>query len=286
MLKPDTAKLFRSVASLLNFAQGLGDGNSYLISEDNRQDLKRSLRDAREQLELLQMTSALKATAILENLVDSGFLPAPASRFGAWASTDGWELKGNTPGKFADASKKLFDRTVEALEDVPVFAVRTDRKLYLREPAESIGSDVVKKFPSAVSELKSSTNCLAFEEPTAAVFHLLRALEIGIQALCKSLGLATSIAGRGQNWGALLTAIDNEIARRERAKPPIWTNLDARFFKEVRASLGLIKDAWRNPTMHVENSYDWNEAEHIFAIAKGLLRSISLKIDETGNPLA
>jgi hypothetical protein len=57
-------------------------------------------------------------------------------------------------------------------------------------------------------------------------------------------------------------------------------------FSEVYASLDAVRVAWRNTTMHVENKYTDDEAEHIFIAVRGFLKKLSSRMDETGQPLA
>jgi hypothetical protein len=82
----------------------------------------------------------------------------------------------------------------------------------------------------------------------------------------------------------LLTSIKREIDRRTAQKQ--WAPADREFFENSYASLDAVRVAWRNTTMHVENKYNPDEAEHIFAAVRGYMKQITLRMDENGQPLA
>lgn len=90
-----------------------------------------------------------------------------------------------------------------------------------------------------------------------------------------------------RNWGAVLKTIKDEFDRRNAATAPAWADAtDRQFFEEVYVSLDAIRNPWRNATMHVENKYTEDEAEHILAAVKGFMKKLASRCDEAGNPPA
>jgi hypothetical protein len=57
-------------------------------------------------------------------------------------------------------------------------------------------------------------------------------------------------------------------------------------FEALYASLDAVKNPWRNATMHVENKYTDDEAEHIFVAVKGVMMKLASRCDENGDPKA
>jgi hypothetical protein len=57
-----------------------------------------------------------------------------------------------------------------------------------REPA--FGEEVFTAFSFAREDIEEAEKCLAFERGTAAVFHLMRALESSVQVIANKLGVA------------------------------------------------------------------------------------------------
>lgn len=153
--------------------------------------------------------------------------------------------------------------------------------------AALFGADVASKFASGVAfEIDEAAKCLALGRSTAAVFHLMRVMEIGVRAPCACLGMPEP-TGNGKNWGNMLSALKTEMERRKRQSPPQWSQLsDPAFFAEIHVSLDAVKNVWRNATMHIENKYTQEEAEHIFAAVRGFMKKLASRCDEAGTPRA
>jgi hypothetical protein len=61
---------------------------------------------------------------------------------------------------------------------------------------------------------------------------------------------------------------------------------DGALFESLHASLDAVKNPWRNATMHVENKYTDDEAEHIFVAVRGFMTKLASRCDENGDPKA
>jgi hypothetical protein len=123
--------------------------------------------------------------------------------------------------------------------------------------------EVLKVFPSTGDDLVEAGNCLALDRPTACVFHLMRVMEVGLKAIAKALGFTYS-----SNWGKCLADIEKQG---QRAEP---------FFIEAVAYLRSVKNAWRNPTMHIERIYSEQEAEHIFNAVQAFMQHLASRLTE------
>ncbi len=76
----------------------------------------------------------------------------------------------------------------DALGKHVFLTVAARRKTFIDQPA-LLGLDVPEHFPEAKKDIMEAGNCLAAECGTAAVFHLMRVVELGLRGLCKDLGL-------------------------------------------------------------------------------------------------
>jgi hypothetical protein len=162
-----------------------------------------------------------------------------------------------------------------------------DEDLY-RKGASLFGPDVAIKFPTdGAFEIDEAGKCLAVGRSTACVFHLMRVLEIGVKATSTCLGIPNPVKDAERNWGVMLRKIKDEMERRNKAAPPQWSVAgDRDFFAEIYVSLDAVRNVWRNATMHVENKYIPEEAEHILAAVRGFMRKLASRLDERGQPLA
>lgn len=140
-----------------------------------------------------------------------------------------------------------------------------------------ISKNVVERYPDAVIYIQEAMNCYCLERYTACVFHSMRAVEVGLRATGKALGLNLAHS----NWGTLIDLVKTEIRDRNRSGDVGWPERRA-MFQDVCASLQAMKDAWRNPTMHVERQYSENEAEHIMRVAMAFMDNVSGAFDQDG----
>ena len=146
------------------------------------------------------------------------------------------------------------------------------------------GDEVAAKFPSLSYDIGEAGKCLALERSTASAFHSLRCLEGGIKALSRCLGIPDPIRGAERNWGVMLRKVKEEIERRWKAEARL--NGDGQQFEDAHAALAAMQNPWRNATMHLEQTYTEEEAEHLLRVAKDFLKRLARRMDEDGEPKA
>lgn len=154
----------------------------------------------------------------------------------------------------------------------------------LWEPTKApFGDDFKNKFQASQYDLDEAGKSLALGRGTAAVFHVMRIMETGLRAVHNCLGLTAPFANNDRSWGAILKRIrDDGIT--PRGGPKKWAEHD--LFQEMYARLDAVKDAWRNPTMHVEIKYTPDEATYVFSTARGFMSKLASRMDENGEPKA
>lgn len=140
------------------------------------------------------------------------------------------------------------------------------------EQAEPFGSDITVKFPDAKLDIAEAAKCLALGRHTASVFHLMRALEIGVQALGQKLGVQQV---HEKPWGNLTTEMDNALKARYPRNATAEQKAEQARYAEILSHLNGVRIAWRNTTMHPKASYTQGEAREIFDHARTFLRSLA-----------
>jgi hypothetical protein len=181
---------------------------------------------------------------------------------------------------------KTFIETIETEMRAQCFLELSPNKIdYFLQHNHLFSENFAKKFPSAAYDLDETGKCLAFERSTAAVFHLMRLMEIGLRATARCLGIPDPIKAHERNWHDIL---ERKIRPQVDAKWPSSTRLsgDGVLFEDIYASLSAVKNAWRNATMHVERIYTEEEAMHIFHAVKGFMSKVAARMDENGKPVA
>jgi len=95
-------------------------------------------------------------------------------------------LKSEAFEQIAQRCDHLRNRVLDEL--VNEFYFQVDRQeVQFYGQTELFGEAVAKKFKQAAAEIGNAGNCLALQQPTACVFHLMRAMEIAVRQLGRRL---------------------------------------------------------------------------------------------------
>jgi len=106
-------------------------------------------------------------------------------------------------------------------------------------------------------EIDESGKCLAFERATASAFHILRAVELTVRQYLLSIPNFHMPPLNRQNWGEYIKLLkDNGAAK---------VALDA---------LQNLKDNYRNPLMHPNDSLQLPEAVNLFCLCQGMIETL------------
>jgi hypothetical protein len=183
------------------------------------------------------------------------------------------------------AEKKLEDRINELVrrfedETDPLFFlyIPSDKLPYFK--GEKIAASVLMEFPRAAGELHEACECYALSANTACVFHLMRALEMALKVIAKSLSIPDPTKDYERNWGKILGAIKDELEARKSATSVDWS-AKRNFYEGLCAQLEAVRNPWRNGTMHVEINYDEEMALDIFNATDALFRNMSTRLSES-----
>ncbi|MSO69455.1 MAG: hypothetical protein EXQ98_04135 [Alphaproteobacteria bacterium] len=131
-------------------------------------------------------------------------------------------------------------------------------------------TDLGQKIPTAILDLREAGKCLAFELPTAAGFHVLRATETVLRAYWGAVGNGKPHP-RKKTMGDYLKRMQDEGGGNAKA----------------RAALQQIKDLHRNPLMHPEETLTLDEAIGLFGIVQSAISAMLKDIPlPTPNPIA
>lgn len=141
------------------------------------------------------------------------------------------------------------------------------------------GDEVATKFHSATFDIENGGVCLAVMMSTASVFHMMRVLEIGLGVLGAKFGVSLAHT----NWAPAIEQIESKI--RNMHKDSAWRALadckeQQEFYAQAASHFAILKDAWRNHTMHARGKYTEPEAERIFENVKGFMQKLAERLSE------
>ena len=176
------------------------------------------------------------------------------------------------------AIRKLSQKEIEGKAFFYVPAERI--KFYpLTNNLHIFGKPVGDAFPSAMQDIAESGVCLALDRGSACVFHLMRVLEIGLTVL----GAKFNVSLAHTNWEPAIREIESKI--RGMHNDPAWKALpdckeQQEFYAQAASHFGILKDAWRNYTMHVRGFYTEEQAERIFDNVRGFMEKLAERLSE------
>jgi len=136
------------------------------------------------------------------------------------------------------------------------------------------GDAVADAFPSALFDIHGAGVCLAIGLGTPSVFHSMRVLEIGLGAF----GMLFGVSLAHTNWEPAIREIESKI--REMHRDPVWKALPdckskQESYSQAASHFAVLKDAWRNYTMHARGQHGEDQAEMIFLNVKGFMEKLA-----------
>lgn len=159
----------------------------------------------------------------------------------------------------------------DELEARPMFVMQPGAAELLDQAEPPFGMAVLDAFPSSEIDIGEAARCLAMRRHTACVMHLMRALEIPLQALAERCGVAVSA-----NWNTLLNQIEAQIRQRREGRDPVAEQ----WMAEAATQFRFIKNAWRNHAMHARATYDDAQAREMYNSVGGFLRQMAVHLRE------
>lgn len=125
----------------------------------------------------------------------------------------------------------------------------------LIEKGETVLSErTLSSLPASIkSDLREAARCLAFDIPTAVGFHIFRAVEAVVKEYFKTPSF--SMPGKyRKNLGGYIEILENN-----------------RVDNKIIDMLRHLKDNYRNPILHPQDSLESDEADSLFGVAKSAI---------------
>lgn len=145
------------------------------------------------------------------------------------------------------------------------------------DPQEPLfGQEVHNNFPSSHYDVSEAGKCMALDRSTAAVMHLMRALEPALMAMAKDVGLIP----QREDWAKIIEEIENRLNPNIN-NPNYIKDRDKREFHSPAATqFRHFKDAWRNHAMHAREKYTPEEARVVYIAVKAFMMHLAKRIKE------
>lgn len=177
-----------------------------------------------------------------------------------------------TYGELEEHVTDLGRRVEDELASILLLHVPTDRAAYYLSPWAG-WETISASFPSVSFDVEERAKCFALGRYTAAVFHSMRVLEVGLIMLADALGVDSAYA----NWQKVIDQIEAECKKLalDRSRKD-----DAQFYSEAATQFLYFKDAWRNHVMHVRQSFDEERAQRICDSTRAFMAHLATNLQE------
>ena len=169
-----------------------------------------------------------------------------------------------------DAVRKFETVLDEEIASAPIFCLERIGNLstdnLLDGASKGYAPEVLKVLPpNCIVEIDEAGRCLAYERATASGFHILRAVELSIKRYLTLIPGFTMPPLNRQNWGEFIKLLKDNGAS-----------------KKVTDALQNIKENYRNPLMHPEDSLEIKESISLFSVCQGMIESLVDEIQKPG----
>jgi hypothetical protein len=163
------------------------------------------------------------------------------------------------------ALSELRELIAGELEERAVYAVDPKGTEILKKLPLPFGNAVADKFPMAVEDMAEACWCLGLARNTAAVFHLMRTMEVAV----RSIGATFKVTVVDKDdvdleWGKILANLKIPIEALPRgAERDHWSG--------ILTLLYHVKQKWRNTTMHPKQTYTDDEARDVYDAVRSFM---------------
>jgi hypothetical protein len=155
-------------------------------------------------------------------------------------------------------------------------------KVYVDNP-KPFGTAVYDAFPSARDDIKEAGNCLATDCNTAAVFHLMRAVEWGLRALAwdRRVTLPKKRPIELAGWDDIIQQLENAEAAIQQYPKTLAREAQFEFYHGATMQFRRFKNVFRNRIMHSRDDFTATQALGVFENVRDFLQTLSGRISET-----
>ena len=269
----DAGKLFGAVYRLSSFGQKTEGYQRIVTPAQNHEENKELINYVCAELARLDLPTSLASAREVQTILHMQAKPYQGDVKklpGEWLEINPLALS-----QYRSHAIALLGRLKDELSIKKVMIFPSNKVGYFDGSSSMFSSAVRDSFVSAQHDMDESEKCFALNRHTACVFHLMRAMEAGLNLLGKDLGVSV-----GQNWNTALDEIEKEIRSRNRGTHgPQW-KIDEPFYSEAATHFRFVKNAWRNYVAHLHESYDEERAKGILNSVSDFMRHLATRLHE------
>lgn len=188
------------------------------------------------------------------------------SAFGKLTGAGGLIASKKTVNEIVVNSQQLTTSLSDELEKHLAFVVAPREVPLIEDGLSQFGLDLVQALPMIREDVIAAAQCRAFELWTASVMHMMRVAEVGVGAFVEQVGMT-----KGKTWG---DTIGKMIKKLDEERFPGISAEQKQWASETASYLNFVKDAFRNPAMHPEMTFDRDQAISIYDNTRAFTRML------------
>lgn len=136
-------------------------------------------------------------------------------------------------------------------------------------------------FPNASGEIVCAGNCIATGLFTASVFHSMRALEIGLQAMATALNVTFSYPLALAEWGKIVGEIEPKINELKAGPRSAEKEANLQFYSEAASQFRHFNNGWRVRAAHARANYGKDQAIKVYDHSVSFFQTLSTRLRES-----
>ena len=148
---------------------------------------------------------------------------------------------------------------------------------------QPFGPEVERVFPDAMQDTRAAGRCLALDEGTAAVFHLMGVLERALHRLASQIELLMTPTIELENWKTITDQIEKKINGQvkalEQQPKGIEKSAKMQFYSEIAIDFNYFRLAWRNHVAHGRDRYEPREALEIWNHVRSFMQRLAKRFE-------
>ena len=175
----------------------------------------------------------------------------------------------------------LHDLMAELSEPAFLYIEPEKRKFY-EQTEPPFGQVVWDAFGDAQRDIAAAGRCLALNEWTACVVHLMRGLEPALRVIADRVGTTFPTPMEFENWKNIIDKIESEVNAHvktlEQSKKSIARNEALKAYGEAVLQFRHFKNMWRNNAAHSREHYDEREAQRAYDAVKDFMETVAVVV--------
>ncbi len=161
--------------------------------------------------------------------------------------------------------KDMHNDLIREISSPYCLLIPSERRSLYEQKRPLFGDQAAAQFPDAARDIEAAGRCIALDEWTAAVFHLMRVLEKGLHSLATELQIPMAANVELENWKNIIDQIEKKIRDLEQLpKSPIKSET-LKVYAQMASNFWYFKEAWRNHVSHSRATYDERAALNVFS---------------------